>query len=127
MPQATCLVSPAVSLDRIPPRVRRFVAEHIQSVTQLELLLLLHGDPAMERTAEEWGREMRRPAVWTAAQLERFVAAGLVVSSGGNVRRYAFHPHDAVPRSVDEVAETYRRQPTSMTALIFSPQPRVTR
>jgi hypothetical protein len=55
MPQATCLVSPAVSLDRIPPRVRRFVAEHIQSVTQLELLLLLHGDPAMERTAEEWG------------------------------------------------------------------------
>jgi hypothetical protein len=109
-----------VAHDRIPPGVRRFVAEHIESVTQLELLLLLHRDPAAERTAQQCSRELQLPAGWVASQLERFAAAELVASTTGGDPRYSFRACGETAGLVDDVAETYRRLPTSMTALIFS-------
>ena len=71
-----------MSLNHISPGVRRFVAEHINSVTQLELLLLLHRDPAHAWSAEELARDMRLPTGWTSAQVERFGSDGLLVHDG---------------------------------------------
>jgi hypothetical protein len=110
-----------VSLDRISPRVRRFVAEHIDSVTQLELLLLMHRDPAASWTAAGAAREMHMPEDWAATHLERFSSVGLLARTDDPDPSFSYRvASDAAPL-IDEVADTFRRRRTSMTALIFSP------
>jgi hypothetical protein len=106
--------------DSISPDVRRFVAESIRSVAQLELLLILHRDPAIEWTAESAAREMRFPADWVAEQLVGFHRAGLVGSSCRKQRTYRYGPRPGLERIVDELAETFSRRPTTVTSLIFS-------
>jgi hypothetical protein len=104
----------------ISPDVRRFVAERIHSVAQLELLLILHRDPSVEWTAESAGREMRYPTDWAAAQLLAFQRTGLVGSRGGERPTYRYRPRTGLDRIVDELAETFSRRRTTITALIFS-------
>jgi hypothetical protein len=106
--------------DSISPDVRRFVAQSIRSVAQLELLLILHRDPAIEWTAESAAREMRFPADWVAEQLAGFHRAGLVGSSGRKQRIYRYGPRPGLERIIDELAETFSRRPTTVTSLIFS-------
>jgi hypothetical protein len=106
--------------ELISPVVRRFVAERIGSVAQLELLLILRRDPGVEWTAESAGREMRFPADWVAAQLVGFDRAGLVGSSGGEQRTYRYGPRPGVGRIVDELAETFSRRPSAVTSLIYT-------
>ena len=101
----------------ISPDVHRFVTERIHSVAQLELLLMLHRDPTVEWTAEAAAREMRYPADWAAAELLGFRRAGLVGKRGG---AYRFRPRSALAHVVDELAETFSRRRSTVTALIFS-------
>jgi hypothetical protein len=97
--------------------MRRFVVERIHSVAQLELLLILHRDPAVAWTAESAAREMRYPADWAAAQLAGFQNVGLVGASG---HTYRYDPRSGLDRIVDELADTFSRRRNSVTALIFS-------
>ena len=106
--------------ESISRDVRRFVAESIGSVAQLELLLILHRDPAVEWTAESAGREMRFPADWVAAQLVGLHRAGLVGSGGSDQRTYRYGPRSGLGRIVDELAETFSRRPTAVTSLIYT-------
>ena len=106
--------------ESISPDVRRFVAESIGSVAQLELLLILRRDPAVEWTAESAGREMRFPADWVAAQLVAFHRTGLVGSSGREQRTYRYGPRAGLGRIVDELAEMFSRRPTAVTSLIYT-------
>ncbi len=101
----------------ISPEVRHFVLERIHSVAQLELLLMLHRDPTVEWTAEAAGREMRYPADWAAAELLGLRRAGLVGARG---RAYRYRTRSALAHVVDELAETFSRRRSTVTALIFS-------
>ncbi len=104
--------------ELISPDVRRFVAESIGSVAQLELLLILRRDPAVEW--ESAGREMRFPADWVAAQLVGFHRAGLVGSSGREQRTYRYGPRPGLGRIVDKLAEMFSRRPTAVISLIYT-------
>lgn len=87
-------------------------------MTQLELVLLLHRDPAATWTAERVAAEMRYPSTWSADQLGRFARAGLFDEAEGEGFRYrASNDRAGV---VDELAELYRRRRTSLTSLIFT-------
>jgi hypothetical protein len=109
-----------VAPPRITEGVREFVAEHIHSVTQLELLMLLHRDPAIGWTPDRAAAEMRLPGAWVAEQLERFVAAGLLVP-GGAEACFRYRTDAASAAVVDELAQLYRRRRTTVTSLIFTP------
>jgi hypothetical protein len=104
----------------ISPDVRRFVVERIHSVAQLELLLMLHRDPSAEWSAEAAGREMRYPADWAAEELLGFQRAGLVGARGRGTRTYRYRPRSALSHIVDELADTFSRRRSSVTALIYS-------
>ena len=101
----------------ISPDVHRFVTERIHSVAQLELLLILHRDPTVEWTAEAAAREMRYPTDWAAEELLAFRRAGLVGVRGP---AYRFRARSALAHIVDELAETFSRRRSTVTALIFS-------
>ncbi len=110
-----------MSSQPISPGVQEFVAEHIHSVTQLELLLLLHRDPEVGWTARAAAAEMRYPEQWAADQLERFAITGLLATDGGVEAKYRYSPSSTRAVVVDELAELYRRRRTAVTSLIFTP------
>jgi hypothetical protein len=110
-----------VSPERISPGVQAFVAEHIHSVTQLELLLLLHRDPRVAWTAGRAAAEMRYPSAWARDQLDRFAASGLVAAGDEDEPSFRYRPDGNHAVVVDELAELYSRRRTSLTSLIFSP------
>jgi hypothetical protein len=104
----------------VPPDVRRFIVEHIHSVAQLEVLLLLQRDPEVAWTAEEVGREMRYPAGWAATQLVDYCRERLVAEIPGEVSRYRYAPSPRLAGAVEALADLYPRRRTTVTQLIFS-------
>lgn len=110
----------------VPAEVRRFIAAEIESVGQLEVLLLLRGVADKDWTAEEVARAlvMQRPAV--AAWLEQMATRGLLHAADD---RYRFAPPSAeVERAIDRLAESYARYRVAVIEAIFSrPSEGVTR
>ncbi|MGE0027662.1 MAG: hypothetical protein AB7O78_00035 [Thermoleophilia bacterium] len=104
-----------------PPALRAFVAEHISSVGELELLLLLRGDPHRAWTAREAASRLHHVPDWVADRLERLVRARMVIRLAGDHVAYRFGPADAaLERSVEAVAEAFRARRASMISLIYA-------
>ncbi len=78
--------------DDLAPEVRSFIDEHIRSVSQLEMLLLLQTTADQNWTVAELARELRVEAAWVEAQLNGFAAAGLVSKSAETPAAYRFNP-----------------------------------
>lgn len=105
----------------IPDNVRALIASHISSVVQLELLLLLHAQPARERTPADISQELRIDAGWVTGQLRVLCSAGLLVCNEGpnpSFRYWAARPelHDAV----EGLARAYAERRVTVIALIFA-------
>lgn len=106
------------------PEVQRFVAEHVDSAEQLEILLLLHRDPGKGMTAQEVSQAIYTVPASAIMRLEALVASGFLSSSGGADPRYTFAPRsDALRQQVDALAEAYRKDRVSVIKLIFARPP----
>jgi hypothetical protein len=111
-----------VSDEGIPQEVRAFITEHIGSVLQLELLLLLQKKRDRDFDAAEVVQELRIDPSWAAGQLDDLCAIGILACDESNgTRRYRYSPKtpllDSAVRSLDR-AYTDRR--VSVISLIFS-------
>jgi hypothetical protein len=107
--------------EGIPQEVQEFVARHIGSVEQLELLLLLYRHNQREWSAEEAAKELYVDPSSAASRLAGFDRDGLVASrKDGEILRYRCSPRGDVDRIVRLVAQTYKERRVSMINLIFS-------
>jgi hypothetical protein len=106
--------------------VRRFIASHIVSVAQLEVLLLLRAAADKEWTASEVARALVTQPEAAAGWLDDLAGRGLANENGG---RYAYGPPDReVERTVDALAESYAKYRVAVIGLIFGrPSEGVTR
>lgn len=109
--------------DPVPKRLRDFIARHIDSVAQLEALLLLHSNPA-----ERWGIESVANRLYiapgeTLEVLERLCRDGLLSGENGGFRYDCAAPE--LRQIVDELAQTYRRQLIPITKLIHAKPRRI--
>jgi hypothetical protein len=110
--------------SRLSTHARRFLAEHIHSVMQLELLLFVAARSEGGVGAHEASRELRAPAGWVETQLVDFAGQRILMfdeRGGGRYRLDGDGPHAAV---VAELGEAYRRRRTSVIRAIFAPPPR---
>jgi hypothetical protein len=108
--------------DGISDRLRRFIAAHIHSVAQLEILLLLHTDPNHPWTAENIARELRIEPAGAAEQLAALVAAGLAAPEP-NTTPPAFRYHAATPDVQADtlaLAQAYLIRRVTVIGLIFA-------
>ena len=82
----------------IPDNVRRLIVRHIDSVQQIEILALLHGDSSRAWTPPEVCRTLRISPEACRAWLEAFALAGLVArdADGGFIDSGHHDAHDAV-------------------------------
>ena len=107
------------------PAVRRFLATHIYSAGQLDMLLMLHVDAARAWTPEDLCEAMRAPEAWVRTQIEGFAASGLLQRRGDRVPEvYCYEPRDAnLARVVDALADAVREDRASVVGEIFSQRP----
>ncbi|HET8625739.1 MAG TPA: hypothetical protein VFM14_19440 [Gemmatimonadales bacterium] len=105
----------------LPDDVIRFLNEHIDSVEQLEVLLLLH------RAAEsDWTAEMVAAALYTqlasaSRRLEALFADGLIERAPGDREAYRYVP-DPADRGemIATIADTYRERRVAVVTAIAS-------
>ena len=113
----------------VPPEVTSFLADNIDSVLELELLLLLRGEPARLWSAADLAQELKIDPAFAAAQLEKFRQRKLL-SGGDNAGAgradqatpaYRYAPDSpALDAIVAAVAATYASHRVTMIGLIFS-------
>ena len=105
----------------IAPEVIGFLRDHIDTVLELELLLLLRNAPARSFTAADLAHELKIDPVHADAQLDKFCQRGLVSCGDGPPRSYRYAPQTpAIEAIVAAVAAAYATRRVTMIGLIFS-------
>ena len=98
-----------------------FIAEHFESVLQLELLLHLAARPAESRTLRELGRELKVDPAWLDQSLSHMTQKGWIEVLNGTPARFHFAPQTAAQRKViAEVASAYASHRVTVIGLIFA-------
>lgn len=104
----------------VSENIRRFFAEHIRSVAQLELLLLLCADPR-----RSWSAQAASGAIYTAPDmtqrlLDQLLNSGLLAADDQKTS-YRYAPSsDEFCRVVEETASLYRDRPMAAISLIYA-------
>ena len=107
--------------DAIPNEVRAFIAAHVESVLQLELLLLLHAQAPRAWTADELARELRIDPAWASGQLASLAGADVLAATQSNPPAYRYEPRTPpLDAAVRGLAREYANRRVTIIGLIFS-------
>jgi hypothetical protein len=103
--------------DGIPAELRDFIIENIDSVGQLEALLLLRGAPEQAWDVAQLARRLYVNETEAAAIFAHLVAQGFVAAADGS-HRYATANRQTLV--IGQLAEAYARQLIPITHLIHA-------
>lgn len=107
--------------DDIQADVRSFIAEQIDSVAQLELLLLLHGDATKTWSAAEAALKLCTAAEMTATLLAELTQRGLLTVVGAPELRYSYAPRTKqLAQLVSALAQLYHERRVTVITLIYA-------
>jgi hypothetical protein len=105
----------------LPEAVRRLIAEHIDSVEQLEILLLLHQHPERSWTAESVARELRVSPLSAGDRLKDMARAAILSKVKGTEGEYRYAPENPqLGGAVSGLATAYSERRVTVINLIFS-------
>ena len=105
----------------IPEDVQKFILQNIDSVAQLEGLLLLRNTPARELSADAISEQLYITREETAELLNRLVARGLLAESTTSQPLYRYQPASPeIDVIVEHVADAYARYLVPVTHLVHS-------
>jgi DNA-binding FadR family transcriptional regulator len=105
----------------IPPRVLQFLAERIDTVPQLEALLLLWENPQRLWSEEELAARIYVGRQAAATILQALQRHQLVTAEPAPTVRYRYNPQwDASGEVMAEVAASYRRHLVPLATFIHS-------
>ncbi len=107
--------------DGITPLARAFIASHVESVMQLEVLLLLSGQRGRARTPAELAQDLRIDPAWVEAQLKAMAGKGLLETTDGSPPDYRYAPRTPeLDAAVADLAKAYADRRVTVIGLIFS-------
>ena len=107
--------------DDIQADVRSFIAEQIDSVAQLELLLLLHGNPEKSWSAAEAAVKLCTAVEMTATLLAELTQRGLLSVAEAPQLRYSYAPRDKpLGQLVSDLAQLYHERRVTVITLIYA-------
>lgn len=108
--------------NELPDDVKKLLAEHITSVEQLEILLLLRGRPDTDWTASAVSEEVRTGERSAAARLDDLEARGFLrANSHGGEVSYRYAPAAAwLRQAVERLAAAYAERRYTIIELIFA-------
>jgi hypothetical protein len=100
---------------------RQLIADHIVSVEQLEILLLLRGHPDVRYTAKSVSDQIRTSELSAAKRLADLASRGFLRVESSNPPSYCYAPgSERLGEAVDAVAQAYAERPYTVIELIFS-------
>jgi hypothetical protein len=99
----------------IPDDVRRFVAAHIDSVSMLDVLLLLRAAPEKVWSVPETARALVSTDAMALTNLQRLRAEGLAAAESDGFRYAPGREAEAV----ESLADCYARRRHTVIALIY--------
>ena len=105
--------------DKLPDEIRDFLAQHIPSVAQLELLLLLRQEPGKRWSVPETAQACYITEAMTASILADLRRQGLIDQIGEGEYHYAPSSGE-LSRLVDEVSLIYQQRRVTVIGLIHS-------
>jgi hypothetical protein len=107
--------------QELPNDVAQFIVEYVDSIEQLEVLLLVRATAPKEWDGTTVARELRIDARSAASRLANMAARGLLVTTDAAAGRYRFDPKSPeLRRVVGQLADTYDERRVSVITLIFS-------
>lgn len=105
----------------LPEGMRWFILHHINSVEQLELLLLLHGHPGRAWSTDVVARELRIAPASAGEQLEDMVRDRLFVRQGVSPKEYRYGPENMkLDDAVRGLAAEYMKRRVTVINSIYS-------
>lgn len=109
-----------VSEEGVPEPVLQFVSRHVESLEQLEILLLLHSAPNKIWTVSEIFQRIQSTQISVQHRLLQLQAAGLVASDANGFR---FAPaNEDLANCVAGLAENYRERRVRIIEAIYAPR-----
>jgi hypothetical protein len=103
----------------IPEAAQRLIARHIQSVEQLEILLLLRKTPDKASSVQDVFRVIQSSLASVAASLAYFANAGFLVQEPEG--RFRFAPSDPeLDQASTALAEAYHERRVAVIEAIYS-------
>ena len=110
-----------MSEDPIPDDIKKFIIESIDSIAQLEALLLLRANPNEHWTAAAVAKRLYISEQESIPLLVRLNAAGLITASVDQPPLYRYHPDSPeLTLIVERLAETYSKHLVPVSNLIHS-------
>jgi hypothetical protein len=107
--------------DVIPQDVQQFVLQNIDSIAQLEGLLLLRSDPAKAWSAADLAQRLYIGEPETAQLLAQLLARELLAVTGSTPLVYSYRPKTAdLEQMVDRLAKVYAKYLVPVTHLVHS-------
>lgn len=105
----------------LPEAVRRLIADHIDSVEQLEILLLLQQHPERSWTAESVARELRISPLSAGDRLKDMARSAILSRLQGSEAEYRYAPESPqMAEAVAGLATAYSERRVTVINLIFS-------
>lgn len=110
--------------QKISEDLKRFIKEQIQTVSRLEVLLLLHHLQPKALSLAEVANELGFEDDIVGAQLAALEAIELVIHSRTKQAKYKYRPNnEAVGSMVDQLAASYCRQRVPILSMILREHP----
>jgi hypothetical protein len=109
--------------DQLPAELQEFLARHIDSIAQLEALLLLRSRPLVDWDAQNTAKRLYIAEREASETLTHLAAQGLLSADSGG---YRFAPQNQeLLAMADLLAESYRRHLIPITNLIHAKPRRI--
>jgi hypothetical protein len=110
-----------VPTANIPPEIDQFLAAHIDTVEQLEVLLLLHQTAGRTWTADEVAKVLYSQSASVARRLESLTRHQLLEEKPGSPPAYQYAPTPASRDAVVQwLATVYRERRVAVITAIAS-------
>jgi hypothetical protein len=107
--------------DRLPADIRSFLRDHIRSLEQLEILILLQRNGERWWSAAKVAEELRTSAASTASRLEEMASRNLLDVRIAEQLVYRYAPvSPALEAAARETVRLYKEKPVTVTAAIYS-------
>lgn len=107
--------------QEFPSGLKQFIEQHIESVPQLEALLLLRREPQREWSAPDIAKELYIPEDAASSLLVDFARRGFAILMPASDARYTFRTKNTESdRLIDELASAYRDRRVAVISLIYS-------
>jgi hypothetical protein len=107
--------------DEIPAELQRFVEQHVDSLAELEAILLLREDPTRTWPPAEVAKVLYAMPEMCASLLAKLARRGLLEHSTDPEAGYRYRPASAeLDRLIGDLGAVYRQRRVAVITLIYS-------